>query len=104
MSIEIVDVHNIDYDFCSGLRGYHLYQKIWKPIMGQVITFAQEEKNPYDRFAIFGSAKRPGKIGCVVVEHFPRELSRYMWYALDSGAIISLKVISDKEKPSPLFQ
>ena len=104
MSIEIVDVHNIDYDFCSGLRGYHLYQKIWKPIMGQVITFAQEEKNPYDRFAISGLPKIPGKIGCLVVEDIPRELRRYMWYALDSGAIISGNVISDKEKPSPLFQ
>ena len=27
-----------------------------------------------------------------------------MWYALDSGTIISGKVISDKYKPSPLFQ
>ena len=39
--------------------------------MGQVITFAQEEKNPHDRFAISGSPKIPGKIGCVVVEHIP---------------------------------
>ena len=83
MSVEIVDVDNIDYDFCSGLRGYHVYQKIWKPFIGQVITFAREEKNPYDRFAISGSAKIPGKIGRVVVGHIPRELSGYMWYALD---------------------
>ena len=58
----------------------------------------------HDRFAISGSAKIPGKIGCVVVGHIPRELSRYVWCALDSGAIISGKVISDKYKPSPLFQ
>ena len=94
MSIEIVDVDNIDYDFCSGLRGYHAYQRIWKPFIGQVITFAREEKNPYDRFAISGSAKIPEKIGRVVVGHIPRELNRYMWYALDSGVIISGKVIS----------
>ena len=61
MSIEIVDVDNIDYDFCSGLRGYHVDQKMWKPFTGQVITFPREEKNPFDRFAIFGSAKIPGK-------------------------------------------
>ena len=104
MSIEIVDGDNIDYDFCIGLRGYHVYQKIWKPFIGQVITFEQEEKNSHDRFAISGSAKIPGKIGRVVVGHIPRELSRYMWYALDSGVIIPGKVISDKHKPSPLFQ
>ena len=69
-----------------------------------MITFAQEEKNPYDRFAISGSAKIPGKTGRVVVEHILRQLSKYMWYALDGGAIISRKVISDKYKPSNLFQ
>ena len=103
MSLEIVDVDNIDYDFCSDLRGYHVYQKIWKPFIGQVITFAREQKSPYDRFNISGSAKIPGKIGCVVVGHILREVSRYMWYALDSGAIISRKVISDKYKLSLLF-
>ena len=104
MSIEIVDVDNIDYDFCSGLCGYHVYQKIWKPFIGQGITFAREEKNPYDRFTISGLAKIPGKIDRVVVGHIPSELSRYMWYALGSGAITSGKVILDKYKPSPFFQ
>ena len=76
MSIEIVDVDNIDYDFCSGLRGYYVYQKTWKPFIGQLITFAREEKNPYDRFAVSRSAKIPGKIGDVVIGYIPRELSR----------------------------
>ena len=39
-----------------------------------------------------------------MVGNIPRELSRYMWSALDSGTIISGKVISDKYKPSPLFE
>ena len=81
-----------------------MYQKIWKPFIGQVITFAWEEKYPYNRLAISGSAKIPGKIGLVVVGYIPRKLSRYMWYALDSEAIISGKVISDKYMPLPLFQ
>ena len=88
MSIEVVDVDKIDYDFCSGLRGYHVYQQIWKPFIGQVIKLAREEKNPYNRFAISGLAKTPGKIGRVVVGHILWELSRYVWYALDSEAIV----------------
>ena len=104
MFIDTVDVNNIVYDFCSGLRGYHVHQKIQKPFIGQVIAFAREETNPYDRFAISISAKTPGKIGRVVVGHIPRQVSRYMWYALDRGAITLGKVISDKQKPSPLFQ
>ena len=104
MSIEIVDFDNIDYEFCSSLRGYHVYQKIWKPFIGQVIAFAREEKNPYERLAISGSAKISGTKGRAVVGHIPRELSRYMWHALDSGAIISRKVISDEYRPWCLFQ
>ena len=70
MSIEIIDVDNIDYDFYSGLRSYHVYQKIWKPLIGQVKPFTQEEKSPYDRFAISGSAKIcKKKTGRVVVGH-----------------------------------
>ena len=102
--MSIVDVDSTDYDFCSGLREYHVYRQMWKPLIGQGITFARKEKNPYGRFAMFGSAKIPGKIGRVVVGHISRELSRYIRYALVSGAIISGKVISDKYKPSPLFQ
>ena len=102
--MSIVDVDSTDYDFCSGLREYHVYRQMWKPLIGQGITFARKEKNPYGRFAMFGSAKIPGKIGRVVVGHISRELSRYIRYALVSGAIISGKVISDKYNPSPLFQ
>ena len=67
-------------------------------------AFAREEKNPYERLAISGSAKISGTKGRAVVGHIPRELSRYMWHALDSGAIISRKVISDEYRPWCLFQ
>ena len=81
-----------------------MYQKIWKPFIGQVTTFPREEKTPHDRFAISGLAKIPEKIGRVVVGHIPRERSRYMWCALDSAAIISGKFMSDKYKPSLCFK
>jgi hypothetical protein len=104
MSIDIVNLDNITYDFFSGLRGYHEYRNFWKPYVGQIITFAQEKNNKYDRYAVSGSARIPGKIGRVVVGHIPRELSRYIWYALEDEAIVSGKVISEKYKSSPLFQ
>ena len=34
-----------------------------------------------------------GKIGHAEVGQIPRELSRYMWYALDGGTIISRNYI-----------
>ena len=76
MSIEIVDVDNINDDFCSGLCGYHVYEKMWKPFIGQIITSAWEEKKSYDQFTVSGSAKIPGKLGDLVVGHIPQELTR----------------------------
>ena len=93
MSIEIVDVNNINFDFYSGLRGWHFYRKFWKLFIGQIIIFSREGKNCYSRFAISGSKKIPGKIGHVVDGHIPQELSRYFWYAFYSGVIISGKDI-----------
>ena len=43
--MSIVDVDSTDYDFCSGLREYHVYRQMWKPLIGQGITFARKEKN-----------------------------------------------------------
>ena len=104
MSIEIVDVDNIDYDCCNGLRGATCIKKSRSQSLVRWWHWHEKKKNPYDRFANSGSAKIPGKIGRVVVGYIPRELSRYMWHALDSGVIISGKIISDKFKSSPLFQ
>ena len=34
MSIEFVDVNNINFDFCSDLLGYHGNKKLWKTFVG----------------------------------------------------------------------
>ena len=90
--------------------------------MGQNISFKQERDNEYDRFAVCGLVKIPGKIELTIVGHIPREISRYVWYALEEGANIAGmegganiagmeeggniagKVVNGRYKPSPLFQ
>ena len=94
MFIEILNVDNIDYALCSGLCGYHVYQKNLEAIHWSGDNI--DQKNLYDGFAISSSAKIPGKLGSVVIGPIPGELSRFMWYALDSWTIILGKVILDK--------
>ena len=45
-----------------------------------------------------------GTLAPVVVGHVPKELSRYVWYALEQGAEFTGRVISVKPKRSPLIQ
>ena len=100
-------------DFLTGLRGYQVYRNIWKPYVGQNISFRQERDNKYDRFAGCGLVKIPGKIELTIVGHIPREISRYVWYAMEEGANIggmeeganiAGKVVNGRYKPSPLLQ
>ena len=45
--------------FITGLRGFHVYRDIWKPLLNQFINSKQERNNRYDRFAVAGMAKLP---------------------------------------------
>ena len=50
-----------------------------------------------DKFAVAGKVAMKGKIGLIVVEYVPRELSWYIWYSIREGA--TLKAEFHKEKP-----
>ena len=80
---------NNSFDFLTGLRGYHVYRNIWKLYVRQNISFRQERANEYGRFAVCCLVKIPGKIELTVVGHIPREISRYVWYAMEEGANIA---------------
>ena len=45
-----------------------------------------------------------GTLDVTIVGHIPRELSSYIWFALQLGAEITGKVKSDRHRPSPLLQ
>ena len=61
----------------------------WRPVKGQELTFHLEFNNDFNRFAVTGKTLLPGKLASSIVIHAPNELSRYIWYALRYGAIIS---------------
>ena len=94
------------FKFTTGLRAYHVYRNTenWKPFLEQKITFKREKKNAHDRFAVVGMAMLPGKLAPVIVGHIPRELSRYVWFAILTGAEFNGKVKNTEPKLSPLVQ
>ena len=73
--------------FTTGLRGFHVYSttKGWKPYLQEKITLKREHDNVHDRFAVSGLTTLRGRLAPVVVGHIPRELSRYVWYALEKA-------------------
>ena len=63
--------------FFAGLRGFHVYRSCWKPYVKQKIEFRKEKNNCYDKYAVAGYTKFPGKVVLCVVGHMPQEISCY---------------------------
>ena len=53
----------------------------------------------YDRFVVAGKTLLKGRIVVVTVGDFPRELSRYTWYAVREGAKFEATVDDIKTTP-----
>ena len=64
----------------------------------------QEHENIHDEHAITGYTRLPGTARTTVVGHIPRELSRYIWFAIELGAVVTGKVKSARYRLSPLLQ
>ena len=90
--------------FLCGLHGYHVYQSVWTPEHQEVLNARQERNNPYDRYAIAAwkraSAPNPAK----VVGHLPNEISRFTWFIIAHGAVVTVRVVSPKYRRSPLIR
>ena len=76
----------------------------WKPYVKQKIEFRKEKNNQYDKYAVAGYTKLPGKMVLCVVGHMPREISRYIWFAMEASANITAQFVSTNTKRSPLTQ
>ena len=82
--------------FTTGLRGFHVYstKNGWEPYLQEKITSKREHDNVHDRFAVSGLPTLRGRLAPVVAGHNPRELSRYVWYALEKGAMFTREVLT----------
>ena len=59
-----------EFTFDSAVRGYHVYQDVWKPAAGEKLHAEQEFDNLMDKFAVKVTKNNE------TVGHLPREYSR----------------------------
>ena len=61
-------------------------------------------RTTYDRYAIAGLTKLPGRLSESVVGHLPKEIARITYYFMLRGARMSAKVVDTQHRRSPLVQ
>ena len=61
--------HSRFIEIPSFVRGYHAYQDVWQPIVGEVLVLEREPENHADRMAVAVMKSR------TVVGHVPKNLS-----------------------------
>ena len=69
------------YEFVSVVQGFHEYQSIWAPVLGEELPCKREINNSHDSFAVAVTKDR------MVIGHLPRRFSVIFWSFLQSGSI-----------------
>ena len=59
-----------EFETDSSVRGYHVYQDNWSPVIGERLNCEREEENPRDRYAV--AIRKSGD----TVGHVPCSISR----------------------------
>ena len=67
----------------SCVRGYHIYQSVWIPVLGEDLICLREPFNSVDRYAV--CVKKDNDI----IGHLPRKISRICLLFLRRGGSIS---------------
>ena len=79
------------FQLSSFVRGYHEYQHLWTPRIGEVLVVKQERDNRYDKhaFAVLMDAS--------IVGHVPREICKNVYYFLNhDGNLVFCKAAGDR--------
>ena len=95
---------SIRTSFRCGLQGFHVYQDIWKPVIGETLHCIHERNNIHDRYAIAATKRLPGRLADSIVGHLPREISRCTRFLISRGGNVKVTVIDSKHRRSPLVQ
>ena len=75
------------FAFATAVRGYHVFQDLFKPSIREKLVAKQELNNTMDKHAV--------KVvkGDETVGQLPSKFSRIVWYFLASSGEISVEVI-----------
>ena len=95
---------SIRISFRCGLRGFHVYQDIWKPVIGETFHCIQEKNNIHDRYAVAATKRLPGRLAGSIVGHLLREISRCTRFLISREGNVKVTVIDSKHRRSLLVQ
>ena len=90
--------HRATYETDSCVRGFHIYQDIWTPVIGEELLCEREEGNPNDRYAV--SVLNVS----TVVGHVPRHISTLCNVFLRRGGSISCIITGRRQYSRDLPQ
>ena len=88
------------FEFTAAVRGFHVFRKIWKPVLNELLDCFHEQGNDFDYFSIKTCEKDNKK----TVGHLPREISRPTKFLIDRGARVTAEITSSHYRKSPLLQ
>ena len=89
---------NMEVSVTSCVRGYHEYQDIWTPFIGETLLRGREEDNSHDRYAV-----AIYKLA-TVVGHVPHTISYLCSLFIRRGGRIKCAVIGNRRYSRDLVQ
>lgn len=90
-----------EYHLDSCVRGYHVYQTVWSPAEGEILTCSRETTNPRDPYAVVVQKSEQRQI---IVGHLPRRISRLCSLFLGKGGSIRAVVAGKRRYSADLPQ
>ncbi len=92
----------MEIDSC--VRGYHVFQSVWTPILDDNLICRQETGNVHDRYAV-GCYKLDDSNGTsTLVGHVPKTISILCYIFLRNGNTITCSISGDRRHSSDLIQ
>ncbi len=82
----------------SCVRGYHIYQEIWHPVVGEELECIREVTNVVDRYAVAVIKNAQ------VVGHLPKKISRICTLFIRRGGTIICRVTGRRRRSLDLVQ
>ena len=87
-----------EFETSSCIRGYHVYQDRWVPIIGEWLECTRQPENPRDRYAIAVCK------GAEIVGHVPRYISTLCSLFIRRGGTLYAIVLGGRQYPRDLVQ
>ena len=77
----------VTFEYSSKIRGYHVYQAVWTPFLGEILPCSPEDGNRHDPYCVKVTKRDVGTVG-----HLPMTISSTCSMFLQMGGAISCRV------------